>query len=113
MDDWTALIPTIVREADLRELVDFTRRWNQPPVTVAAGVGVAAIMLLTGIVFAPAALSEFPAGSFVLLAWLLYDFGTTPIYWGTSSTAGSRPAKPDTTTICFGRVPPTRPRSTR
>ena len=39
-------------------------------------------MLLAGWLFVPDALRELPAGSLVLLAWLLYDFGTTPIYWG-------------------------------
>lgn len=82
VEDWTALLPTIVRESDLRELADYTRRWYRLPRTVAAGVAVAGIMLLTCALFTPAALQELPAGSIVLLAWLLYDFGTTPIYWG-------------------------------
>jgi hypothetical protein len=82
LDDWTALLPTIVRESDLRALADFTRRRQRPLVVAAAGVAVAAIMLLVCGLFTPAALSELPAGSIVLLVWLLYDFGKTPIYWG-------------------------------
>ncbi len=82
MDDWTALLPTIVNESDLRELADFTRRRQRRPVNAAAGGVVAAVMLLACGLFAPTGLSELPAGSIVLLAWLLYDFGTTPIYWG-------------------------------
>lgn len=82
MEKWTALLPTMVRESDLRELADFARRWQRRPATVTAGVAVAAVMLLACVLFTPAALSELPAGSIVLLAWLLYDFGATPIYWG-------------------------------
>jgi hypothetical protein len=82
MEDWTALLPTMAREADLRELAEFTRRRQRLPRTVAAGVAVTAIMLLACGLFTPAGLSELPAGSMVLLAWILYDFGTVPIYWG-------------------------------
>jgi hypothetical protein len=82
MEDWTALLPTVARESDLRHLADFIRRLQRLPVTAAAGVAVAATMLLASWLFVPDALSELPAGSLVLLAWLLFDFGTTPIYWG-------------------------------
>jgi hypothetical protein len=82
LEDWTALLPTIVREADVQELADFARRRQRRAVTATAGVAVAAVMLLACGLFTPAALSELTAGSLVLLAWLLYDFGTTPIYWG-------------------------------
>jgi len=82
LEDWTALLPTILRESDLRDLADFTRRWYRLRAVVAAGVAVAAIMLLACVLFTPAALSELPAGTIVLLAWLLYDFGATPVYWG-------------------------------
>ncbi len=82
MFDWTALLPTIERESDVRELADFTRRWLRQPVMVAAGAAVAAIMLLACLLFSPDALVELPAGSIVLVAWLLVDFGMAPIYWG-------------------------------
>jgi hypothetical protein len=82
MEDWTALLPTIVREADVRDLANFTRRWLRLPVMVAAGSAVAAMMLLACGLFTPDALGELPAGSIVLLAWLLVDFGIGPIYWG-------------------------------
>jgi hypothetical protein len=82
VEDWTALLPTIVRESDLRELAEFTHRWYRLPRTVATGVAVAATTLLACALFAPGALSELPAGSIVLLAWLLYDFGTIAVYWG-------------------------------
>ena len=82
LEDWTALLPTIVRESDLRDLADFTRRWYRLPAVVAAGVAVAAILLLACVLFTPVGLSELQAGTIVLLAWLLYDFGATPVYWG-------------------------------
>ena len=84
MEDWWALLPTIVRESDLRELADFARRWNRLPVAAAIGVAVATIMLGACWLFTPTAMSELPAGSIVLLAILLYDFGATvvnPIDW--------------------------------
>lgn len=82
LESWTALLPTISRESDLRDLADFTRRWYRLPVVTAAGATVAAVMLLSCAVSTPGDLSELPAGSLVLLAWLLYDFGANPVYWG-------------------------------
>ena len=82
VENWTALLPTIVRESDLRDLADFTRRWYRLPVVVGAGVAVAAIMIMACALFTPIALSELPAGSVVLLAWLLYGFGAAPVYYG-------------------------------
>ena len=84
MEDWWALLPTIVRESDLHELADFTRRWNRLPVAAAIGVAVATIMLGACWLFTPTAMSELPAGSIVLLAILLYDFGSevvNPVDW--------------------------------
>ena len=84
MEDWTALLPTIVRESDLQELADFARRWYRLPVAAAIGVAVATIMLGACWLFAPTAMSELPAGSIVLLAILLYDFGSevvNPVDW--------------------------------
>ena len=83
MESYTALAPTIARESDLRDLVGFTRRLYRAPVVAAAGVAVAAVMLLSGWLFAPTALGDLPAGSIVLLALLLYDFGTLPIWSNT------------------------------
>jgi hypothetical protein len=80
LEDWTALLPTIARESDLRDLVGFTQRLLRLPVVATAGVAVAAVMLLAGWLFAPTALGDLPAGSIVLLALLLYDFGTLPIW---------------------------------
>jgi hypothetical protein len=80
IEDWTALLPTIVQESDLRDLVGFTRRLYRLPVVATAGVAVGAVMLLAGWLFAPTALNEVPAGSIVLLSLLLYDFGALPIW---------------------------------
>jgi hypothetical protein len=79
VEDWTALLPTIVRKSDLRDLADFTRRWNRLPVAAAIGVTVATIMLGACWLFTPTAMSELPAGSIVLLAILLYDFGAVAV----------------------------------
>jgi hypothetical protein len=82
VENWTALLPTIVRESDLEDLANFTRRWYRLPVVAAVGAAVATIMLATCWLVAPSAMTDLPAGSTVLLAFLLYDFGATPIYWG-------------------------------
>jgi hypothetical protein len=82
LQNWTALLPTVARESDLRELADFTRRWIRLPVAAAAGVAVVAIMLLACVLFTPAALSDLPAGSIVLLTLVLYEFGVNTVFWG-------------------------------
>ncbi|MDF1595994.1 MAG: hypothetical protein P1T08_07855 [Acidimicrobiia bacterium] len=83
MEDWLALLPTMVRESDVRELADFTRRWHRLPWVAVPGVAVAAIMLVACALFTPTAIGELPAGSIVLLALLLFDFGVNfnPIDW--------------------------------
>ncbi len=82
VENWTALLPAIVRESDLRDLADFTRRWLSLPAVVVAGVAVAAMMMLACALTAPVALSELPVGSAVLLVWLLFDFGVNTVYYG-------------------------------
>ena len=82
LEDWTALLPTIVRESDLRDLMAFTRRWQRPLRAVSVGAAVVATMLAASWVVAPSALGALPPGSVVLLVWLLYDFGTNVVYWG-------------------------------
>ncbi len=74
-ENMTALVPTIVEESHLEDLAAFLRRWNRPWVQLAFGVPVAAIMLGAGWLFAPAEMEQLHAGSVVLLALLLYDFG--------------------------------------
>ncbi len=81
-EEWTPLLPTIRQEADLRQLAEFTRHLIRLPLAMAVGVGVAAGMLVASWIVAPAAMSELPAGTIVVLALLLYEFGTHSIYWG-------------------------------
>ena len=75
MDDWLALVPTIVRESDVQELADFARRWYRLQRALVVGGTVTAVMLGICWLFTPAAMGELPAGSIVLLAFLLYEFG--------------------------------------
>lgn len=75
MDDWLALVSAIVRESDVKELAEFVSRWARLPRALAVGGTVAAIMLGACWVFTPTAMGELPAGSIVLLALLLYEFG--------------------------------------
>ncbi|MGD2042001.1 MAG: hypothetical protein PVJ28_00005 [Acidimicrobiia bacterium] len=83
VEEWTALLPRIERESDLRDMAAFMRR-NADRLAPEAGVGlvVAAVMFSAAWQVAPTAMNELPAGSVVLLAILLYDFGATPIYGG-------------------------------
>ncbi len=80
-EDMTPLLPTIVRESDLQDLAAFLRRWTRLSVMVACGVAVAALMLGAGWLLAPTGMNELPAGSIVLLAFLLYDFGALMVFW--------------------------------
>lgn len=82
IEDWTALVPTIARESDLRDLAGLTRRWMRPAASIATGVVVASSMMLVNVVYDSAALSALPIGSTVLLVWLLYEFGATVVFWG-------------------------------
>jgi len=82
VEDWTPLVPAIVRESDLRDLARFFRRWHRPLVGAALGVVVATSMLAAAWWLAPVAMGDLPVGTIVLLAWLLFDFGATVIYQG-------------------------------
>jgi hypothetical protein len=82
--DYTALLPRIEREADLRDLADYVRRTFRLTVASAVGGIVAAGLLAAGWLLAPTALSEVPPGSIALLAFVLYDFGVmsaNPFDW--------------------------------
>ncbi len=79
-EDMTPLLPTIVRRSDLRDLAAFVRRWSRPSVTVGCGVAVAALMLGAGWLSAPTGMGDLPAGSIVLLALLLFDFGALMVF---------------------------------
>jgi hypothetical protein len=87
LENMTPLLPTIVRESDLQDMTAFLRRWDRLSVAAACGVAVATLMLGAGRLFAPAGMSELPAGSIVLLVFLLYDFGALMVFgdfleWG-------------------------------
>jgi len=73
---WTALLPTMSQESDVRDLAAFTRRWFRLPVAAATGVAVAAAVLLGCWQVAPSGVRELHPGSVVLLALLLYEFRT-------------------------------------
>ena len=79
-ENMTPLIPTIVRESDLQDLTDFMRRWMRLPLVALVGVAVAAIMLAAGRLFAPAGMEQLAAGTVVLLAFLLFDFGSLMVF---------------------------------
>jgi hypothetical protein len=80
MENMTPLLPTIVRESDLQDLAGFLRRWDRLPVTVLVGGAVATFMLGAGWLVAPTGMNELPAGSIVLLALLLFDFGALMVF---------------------------------
>lgn len=80
VEEWTALLTTIVHESDLRDLADFTRRRDRLLVSTTVGVAVAATLLLACWLFAPNAFDELHAGSIVLLAFLLFDFGSYAVF---------------------------------
>lgn len=80
VEDRTALLATMVRESDLARLAEFHRRWLRMSVSTAVGGVVAATMLAAVWLFAPTGMSDLPAGSLVLLAFLLYDFGSGAVF---------------------------------
>ena len=82
VEGWTPLLPTMVRESDLRDLAGFLRRWYRPMVSTAFGVVVATFMLIVAWWLDPVAMGDLPVGTIVLLVWLLFDFGATVILQG-------------------------------
>jgi hypothetical protein len=96
-EDYTPLFATIARESDLRDLARFSRRWSRPRMGVLVGSVTAAFMLTAGWLFAPDALAALPAGSIVLLALFMFEFGSTIFYWSilTSTVFMARVARYD------------------
>lgn len=83
-EEWTALLPLIERESDLRDLDESMRRLERRTwLDIGVGLSVAAAMLSVAWLVAPTAMDELPAGSMILLAILLFDFGSMNIYGGT------------------------------
>ncbi len=79
-ENMTPLLPTIAQESDLHDLAAFIRRWSRLPAVALVGVAVATLMLGACWLFTPTGVSELPAGSIVLLALLLCDFGALMVY---------------------------------
>lgn len=79
MEDYMALLPNVARETDLQDLAAFTRRWYRLSASAAVGVTVTVAVLFACWWFAPNALTELPAGSIVLLGFVLYDFGAVTV----------------------------------
>lgn len=77
-----ALLPTIVRESDLKDLADFLRRRYRLLPAVITGLTYAAAMVWACWIFTPTAMGEIPIGSIVLLAFLLCDVGAVVVYGG-------------------------------
>lgn len=75
LEDFTAMIPTIARERDVRDLLGFTRRWYRLRTSASVAVGIAITILLFSLAVAPEGVAALPIGSLVVLALLLYDFG--------------------------------------
>jgi hypothetical protein len=73
--DFTALVGTIEREHDIRQLAGSVRRWYRLPVSALVSAGVALTILLTCVLAAPDGVRALPVGSVAVLAILLYDFG--------------------------------------
>jgi hypothetical protein len=73
--DFTALVETIERDDDVRQLAMFVRRWYRLPVSVAIAAAVALTILLTCLLVSPDGVRALPVGSLAVLALLLYDFG--------------------------------------
>lgn len=72
---FTALLWTITREEDVRDLHDFTRRRYRFGVSAGFAAGVALFVVLACALTAPTALTALPVGSIVLLSVLAYEIG--------------------------------------
>ncbi|MEX1280153.1 MAG: hypothetical protein AB1Z55_05480, partial [Acidimicrobiia bacterium] len=84
VDDSMALLPTIIQESDVAELAAFTRRWVSLPVSCTVGAIVLAVTLGAAWVVVPEGVAELDGGTLVLLAIVLFDFGSVavwPVNW--------------------------------
>lgn len=82
VEEWTALVSTVERESDLEDLVGHARSWNRLGRAAVTGVAVMGVMLVGAALAPPTGLAGLHAGSTVLLAFLLYDFGTMCVHEG-------------------------------
>ena len=70
-----ALPAVIDRDSDLRELLDFTRRWWRLRIVVPGAVVIALVVLGSTALLAPDEFRALHPGSLALLAYFLYDYG--------------------------------------
>lgn len=75
MERTVALSAVIDRDADLRELVDFTRRWWRLRIFAPAAVVIALVVLGATALVAPDEFRALHPGSLALLGYLLYEYG--------------------------------------
>lgn len=84
LDDATALLPTLAHESDAEELAAFARRWMRLSTAAVGGALVTVTTLGSAWLLMPDALSRVAAGTLVLIAIILFDFGSvtvTPVEW--------------------------------
>lgn len=79
-EEGTALLQTMVRESDLRDLAAFFRRFYRLGPAVMTGVVYAAGMVLACWTLAPTAMDEVPVGSIALLILLLFEVGSIVVF---------------------------------
>lgn len=80
LKDSMALLPTMRREADIAELAAYFRRWYALPTSCAVGVAVSVTTLGVAWLVAPAAVAALDAGTLVLVAIVLFDFGSVAVW---------------------------------
>jgi len=88
VDDAMALLPTLTHESDAVDLAAFTRKWARLSTGALGGTLVTVATLGFAWLLMPDALSQVAAGTLVLVALLLFDFGAvtvTPIEWALMS----------------------------
>jgi hypothetical protein len=84
VDDAMALLPTLAHESDAEELAAFARRWTRLSTAAVGGALVTVTTLGAAWLLMPDALSRVAAGTLVLVAITLFDFGAitaTPVEW--------------------------------
>lgn len=84
VNDAMALLPTLTHESDAVDLAAFARKWMRLSTAVLSGALVTVTTLGCAWLLMPDALTQIAAGTLVLIALLLFDFGAvtaTPTAW--------------------------------
>lgn len=84
VEDAMALLPKLTREADIEDLLAFTRRWVRLRWGMLIGAVIASATFGAAWAFMPRELGGLAAGTIVLLVIVLIDFGSitvTPVEW--------------------------------